>query len=235
VTGRAPRAVSFDFGQTLAELDTAMLSRRLRERGVAVASARLEAAVPEAWTTYDAAIRAGAGGHPWKILMARLLDLAGTPGDRVGDLVDWLWTEQPVENLWRRPIPGMIEIARELAAASVPLALLSNSEGRIAELADELGWLELFPVIADSGRLGIEKPDPAIFAWTAERLGVGVGEVLHVGDSRAADVDGALRAGMHALWFRGDHRVDLGERGDVARDPAEVRAALVARGLLPAG
>ena len=189
------RAVSFDFGQTLAELDPAMLARRVAERGVAVAPDRVEAAVPGAWGAYDAAIRGGGGGHPWKILMARLLDLAGVPAGRVADLTDWLWLEQPAQNLWRRPIPGVIDVVRELAGAGVPLALLSNSEGRIAELADELGWLGLFPVVADSGRLGIEKPDRAIFVWTAERLGVGIDEVVHVGDSRAADVDGAIGAG----------------------------------------
>lgn len=227
------RAVTFDFGQTLAELDTTMLSRRLAERGVRVATERLEAAVGGAWKVYDAAIRAGVSGHPWKLLMTRLFELADAPTERVVELVDWLWLEQPVKNLWRRPIPGVIDIARELAAASVPLALLSNSEGRLAELAAELGWLELFPVVADSGRLGLEKPDRAIFAWTAERLGFGLDELVHVGDSRAADVDGALGAGLRALWFRGDPAVDLGPRGRSVGGAAELREALVAWGLLP--
>jgi putative hydrolase of the HAD superfamily len=228
---RPPRAVSFDFGQTLAELDGAMLARRLGERGVSVDAARVEASVPVAWAAYDRAIRAGAGGHPWKVLMARLLELSGAPADRIADLTDWLWTEQPAKNLWRRPIAGMIEVVRDLSARGVRLAILSNSEGRIAELADELGWLPLFPVVADSGRLGIEKPDPAIFGWTAAQLGVGLDEVVHVGDSRAADVDGALAAGMRALWFRGDAAIDLGPRARVAADASGVREALAAWGL----
>ena len=100
-------AVSFDFGQTLAELDTTYLSARLAERGVRVSAGALAEAVPDAWDVYDAAIRAGFGGHPWRHLMAALLDGAGAAGDRAA-AVDWLWRQQPTHNLWRRPIPGVI-------------------------------------------------------------------------------------------------------------------------------
>ena len=58
------RAVSFDFGQTLAALDTAMLAGRLAERGLAVAADALEAATPAAWRAYNAAIVPNASGHP---------------------------------------------------------------------------------------------------------------------------------------------------------------------------
>ena len=57
------RAVTFDFGQTLAELDTAMLASRLAERGVTVAASALQDARPAMWRRYNEAIRAGLGGH----------------------------------------------------------------------------------------------------------------------------------------------------------------------------
>lgn len=228
----APRvAVTFDFGQTLCDLDTAMLARRLGERGIEVPAGRLEASVPEAWVAYDAAIHGGYGGHPWKILMTRLLQVAGAPERESIAAVDWLWTEQPSRNLWRQPIAGMIDIARALGRAKVPVAVLSNSEGRLAELVDELGWGAYFVVVADSGRLGIEKPDPAIFAWTAERLGVPVESMIHVGDSWAADVEGALRAGMKAVWFRGKGERALPEGVKRAEDAKGLAAALAAWGL----
>lgn len=228
-----PAAVSIDFGQTLAELDTGMLSRRLAERGIAADEGRLEAAVPAAWEAYNAAVHRGVSGHPWKILMARLLEGAGVTGEQARGAVDWLWTEQPRRNLWRRPIPGMIELVGDLRAAGVPVAVLSNSEGRLAELAEELGWASRFVAIADSGRLGFEKPGREIFAWTAERLGVALEEVVHVGDSLAADVEGALAAGMRAVWFRGDpaRAAALGDRVAAAADAAQVRAAFQRFGL----
>ena len=116
------RAVTFDFGQTLAEVDTEFLSRRLAERGVACAPEALARATPAAWRAYNQAVLAGRGGHPWKLLMRAWLDDAGvTAGPDA--LVDWLWDEQPRVNLWRRPIPGMIELVRGLRRAGVPVEI----------------------------------------------------------------------------------------------------------------
>jgi HAD superfamily hydrolase (TIGR01509 family) len=231
----SPRAVTFDFGHTLCDLDAGMLSRRLGERGLAVAEDGIAAALPEAWRTYDAAIHQGLGGHPWKLLMGRLLELAGVGDEARPPAVDWLWSEQPRKNLWRRPIAGMIEIVDELLGASVPVGIISNSEGALAELVDEIGWKARFLIIADSGKLGMEKPAAPIFRWTASQLGVALEDVVHVGDSFAADVEGALAAGMRAIWFRGKAGASLSPRVRVAADAAGVRAALSAWGMTALG
>jgi len=226
-------AVSFDFGQTLADLDPRMLARRVAERGCELASDRVEAAMADAWRAYDRAIASGQGGHPWKLLMLRLLEGAGLAELRRGEMVDWLWTEQPTQNLWRRPVPGMIELCGELRAAGIPIGVLSNSEGRLAELIDELGCSALFVAVADSGKLGIEKPDRAIFDWMADKLGVPIDRVVHVGDSLQADVLGALQAGMRAVWFttRGEAAAELPPGAVRCGNAAELRAALARWGL----
>jgi putative hydrolase of the HAD superfamily len=232
VTPASPvRAVTFDFGLTLCELDTALLAARLGERGVSATAARLEAASDAAWHAYDAAVAAGLGGHPWKLLMTRLLEGAGVAPADTAPAVDWLWTEQPRRNLWRRPIPGMIELCRELAARDLAVGVVSNSEGKLAELIAELDWSAALPFVADSGVLGIEKPDPAIFRYAAERLGVPVASVVHVGDSGAADVDGAVGAGMRAIWFRPRAARSFGDAVRRAEDAEGVRAALAEWGV----
>jgi HAD superfamily hydrolase (TIGR01549 family) len=203
------RAITFDAGQTLVELDSAMLARRLAERGVAAQDTALEAALPSAWRKHEQAVAAGAR-HPWKVLMAGIL--AGTGGEH---LVDWLWDEQPRANLWRRPVPGMRELVADLHTSGVPMAVISNSEGKLAALLEELGWAPWFAAIADSGALGVAKPDRGIFTWTLERLGVPPEAAIHVGDSREADVEGALAAGMRAVWF-----------GPFARDLDDPRVAI---------
>jgi len=224
-------AVTFDFGQTLCELDAALLSARLAERGIVAGEGPLDAGVIEGWRAYDAAIAAGLGGHPWKTFMAHLLASAGVAEPALGAAVDWLWTEQPRRNLWRRPIGGMIELCRQLAGAGVPVGVISNSEGRLAELIAEVGWAHDFPVVADSGRLGMEKPDAPIFHWTAERLGAPLDRIVHVGDSWGADVDGALRAGMRAIWFRPRAERTLPEDVRCADSADSVRAALAEWGI----
>lgn len=221
-------AVTFDAGQTLVELDPEMLAARLGERGVIVAPAVIDAAGPVAWRHHEQQV-AGGAVHPWKQLVTAWLAEAGVAVAAIPGLVDWLWDEQPTRNLWRRAVAGMREVVEELHQAGLPLAVLSNSEGKLAELLVELDWARYFVAIADSGKLGVAKPDPAIFAWTVAQLGVPAASVVHIGDSLAADVDGALAAGLRAVWFHpAAHPLpdrDT-ERVAVARDAAELRRAL---------
>jgi HAD superfamily hydrolase (TIGR01549 family) len=206
------------------DLDLAFLARRLAERGVAVEIAALEAAVPAAWQRYDTLVDP-AGGHPWRALMTTLLGSAGIAADQIDPLVDWLWGEQPRANLWRAPIPDMVGLARELAGRGVRVAVLSNSEGRLAELLAEIGIADTFAAIVDSGRVGIEKPDRRIFDHTLAVLGA-TGPGIHIGDSWPADIAGALGAGWRAIWF-GPRATPVDDpRVAVAHDAAGVRAIL---------
>ncbi|MEZ4368295.1 MAG: HAD family hydrolase [Kofleriaceae bacterium] len=217
------RALTFDAGQTLVELDPVLLGARLGERGVAVAAAALEEAIAPAWLAYDAAV-----GTPraWHAFMAATLEGAGVASAEVPALVDWLWSEQPRRNLWRRPVAGMLELADAARAAGLRIGVISNSEGRLAALFDELGWGGRFDDVVDSGVLGIEKPAPGIFEASFAALGVRADEVVHIGDSWPADVLGACALGARAIWFgRTDDRA-LPTGVARAKDAAEVAAAL---------
>ncbi|HRI62886.1 MAG TPA: HAD-IA family hydrolase [Polyangium sp.] len=229
-----PRAVTFDFGQTLASFDTHLASARLAERGLTIAPERLEHGLPLAWQTYNDAIRRGLGGHPWKILMRSLIENAApdAAAGAITDAVDFLWDQQPLKNLWRQPIPGMIELVDDLIAANVKVAVVSNSEGRLAELIEEMGWSGRFGIVADSGKLGIQKPDRGIFEWAAERLTVPLDQIVHIGDSYAADVEGALAAGMMAIWYDVAAKMPVPARCRIAHDAPTTRAALEAFGLV---
>jgi HAD superfamily hydrolase (TIGR01662 family) len=238
---RRARAVSFDFGQTIAGIDNDLLMQKLERLGVSSAAGDLESASRIAWGAYDAAVRAGIAGHPWKLFMRTFLENGLVPrpsADEIERAVDALWDDQPKVNLWRRALPDMIELVKELRSAGIPHAILSNSEGRLLELIAEMGIADLFPIVGDSGRLGLEKPDPRMFHWAAEKLGVDISELIHVGDSLGADVEGAERAGAHGIWFRaaalgmtvGD--VSVAKPPLIATTAASLRAHLVSFGLL---
>jgi putative hydrolase of the HAD superfamily len=221
--------VTFDAGQTLVELDLDFLALRLRERGLVVEPAALRAAAVPAWAHYEARVDAGVGHERlWRELFAELLAGAGV-GERVAETVEWLRAEQPRANLFRAPIADMVALARELAAEGVIVAVLSNSEGRLAELFAEIGIARDFAAIIDSGRVGIEKPDPRIFAHALAVLGAPADvDAVHVGDSWAADIAGALAAGWRAIWYGRGVTPVADARVAIARDAGEVRAALTA-------
>lgn len=208
------------------DLDLEFLARRLAERGVTVPAPALAAAAPAAWRRYDELVDP-AGGHPWRELMTVLLRGAGVAEAGIAPLVDWLWAEQPRANLWRAQVPGMVALVRELAARGIAVAVLSNSEGRLAELLAEIGIADAFAAVIDSGRIGIEKPDRRIFDHALEVLGAS-GPGIHIGDSWPADVAGALGAGWRAIWF-GRRATPVDDpRVAIARDADDVRAALAA-------
>jgi len=232
-------AVTFDYGQTLFELDTGMLARRVAERGANVEQRALDAEEPKAWEAYNAAKRSGeAGFEAWGAFMRTLLERAGVHtetrrGPEVArELVEWLWSEQPGKNLWRRPIAGMEDLVRDLAARGVPLGIVSNSEGRLAELLEEMGFAGYFGIVGDSGKLGFEKPDRRIFDYVADGLGMRAADLVHVGDAWAADVEGALAAGARAIWITDRPDTDALPAGVLAaRTAKDVREALRAFGV----
>jgi len=220
--------VTFDAGMTLVELDLDFLARRLAQRGIAVAPAALRAAAPAAWQHYDERVDSG-GVHDrlWHQLIGEIISGAGVAVEATRSAVEWLWEQQTAQNLFRAPIPDMVALARRLRADGVRTAVVSNSEGRLAELLAEIGIADAFEHVIDSGRLGIEKPDPRIFAHALELLGVARDTpAVHVGDSWSADVGGALAAGWRAIWYgrRAESRAD--PRVAHARDGAETAAAL---------
>jgi putative hydrolase of the HAD superfamily len=126
----------------------------------------------------------------------------------------------------------MFELVHDLRRAGVPVGIVSNSEGRLAELVDELGERAQFAVVADSGRLGFEKPDRRIFDHAARALGVPTTELIHVGDAWEADIVGALRAGARAIYFASEAPAELPAGVSFARNAAGARAALAMLGVL---
>jgi HAD superfamily hydrolase (TIGR01549 family) len=192
---RRAKAISFDYGHVLGGLDLGELARRIDR-----ARAPLDAALPEAYDAHDRAIAEGRGHEAgWRALMRTLLEAA--KADDLEASIDRLWRAQPTRNLWRHVPAEARAMLRQLSERGVPMTVTSNSEGRVRELLEEVGIAHHFVAILDSGLLGFAKPDPRIFSLAAETLGVPVEDVVHVGDSEAADVVGAKNAGALAVRF----------------------------------
>ena len=103
------------------------------------------------------------------------------------------------------PVPPLIGPMLDRLSRDRRLALISNwplalSIDRFVETA---GWRRYLAAVVVSHRVGVIKPESAIFEVAARELGLESGpEILHVGDDLGADVVGAHRVGWRAAWIR---------------------------------
>ena len=72
---------------------------------------------------------------------------------------------------------------------------------------DTSGLRQYCDIVVVSGDVGVHKPDPALFTYTADKLGLKTEECVYVGDHPINDIQGALAAGMKAIrmnfgWFK---------------------------------
>ncbi len=63
------------------------------------------------------------------------------------------------------------------------------------------GLLPYFETVTDSSSVGKKKPDPEIFNHALKVGGVSPEQAVMIGDSLEADIEGALKVGMHAVHF----------------------------------
>jgi 2-haloalkanoic acid dehalogenase type II len=92
--------------------------------------------------------------------------------------------------------------ALERLKVSYRLFALSNGNADL----QRCGLAHFFDGHITARNAGAAKPDARIFARMLGEAGVGAREVLHIGDDPLADVAGALRAGLQAVWLNRDAR-----------------------------
>lgn len=95
----------------------------------------------------------------------------------------------------RRQFRRLEPVLRRLSAR-YRLGIVSNFYGNLDGLLRAEGQRAYFAVVADSGVLGVTKPDPEIFLHAARALGSRPEECVMVGDSVPRDIKGAAAAGM---------------------------------------
>jgi HAD superfamily hydrolase (TIGR01509 family) len=114
--------------------------------------------------------------------------------------------------------PDVRPALARLRAAGIRLAVISNWVWDGARLLDELDLADWFVTIVISDRVGYGKPHPAIFRAALEAAGVPAERAVHVGDSYAKDVLGAVGAGMAAMLMARDGASPR-DLGDDPREP----------------
>jgi HAD superfamily hydrolase (TIGR01549 family) len=134
----------------------------------------------------------------------------------------------------RRPLPGAVELLRELREKGVPHGIATS--GRRPEIDESLAALGvgLETVVVERGDVLRAKPEPDLFLACQERIGVAVEDCYVVGDA-TWDLLAARRARMLSIGvLSGGYGADeLMQAGafQVYRDTAELAESLDELGL----
>jgi len=197
------RAVIFDYGEVLCTQD-----RAAHQRLIALTGLDRDAFERLYWRDrrdYDLGHLDGPG---YWAKFARDAGRTFTPA-QIDDLIanDVL--------MWIALNPPMLAWAAALQHAGFFTAILSNMGPDVLRtMLQEFTWLANFNQLTWSCDLGIAKPDPAIYAFTCDRLGVRPDEALFL-DDKIENIRGAEAFGLHALQFSNiaQLRHDLAARG----------------------
>jgi putative hydrolase of the HAD superfamily len=199
------RIILFDVGNTLTYVDLERVGEVLESCGLPFARERLEPAEEVARATmyrhYDER-PASSDRERWTVYLETMLEHVGIRDRAQVDQVRSALAELHAKtHLWRRVANGARATLHALGRRGYRLGAVSNSDGRVAELLEEVRLAPAFEVIIDSHHVGVEKPDPRIFEIALARFGGAAFEAIYVGDFYAVDVLGARRAGVEPVLF----------------------------------
>lgn len=212
------KAVTFDLWQTLIVEDAEINKRRARLRIDGVSKVLTDAGRPfpeeEIWRAYTDCIAACARirergretsfDGQIRIFLDKLKP--GLPdrlsNDRkraVREAYDLAFLDAPLP-----ADPAAAPVLEALKGRGCSLGLISNtamtSGGTFRVHLTRLGLLSYFDTLVFSDEVGYAKPSGRVFRQALDALEVPPEAAVHVGDDRAADVGGALKAGLRAIW-----------------------------------
>ncbi len=149
---------------------------------------------------------AGSGETFWEEYDRAYVRSIGVPDDDIDQAAAVLGRTRNAW-LWRWPIASSIAALRALHEREVPIGVVSNASGQIADVLRRSGVCQVGPgdhtpvrVIVDSHVVGVSKPHAEIFDHALHMFaGIAPERIGYVGDSVTMDVGGARAAGLHAI------------------------------------
>jgi putative hydrolase of the HAD superfamily len=206
------RTVLFDAGNTIVHLDYPFIAAVLAEHDCARTPLEIRIAEYAAKASIDRELApeidtpesvegllwpSDGGARPSYFAVA--VHQLGIPVSAAGAVLEALRRHNEEDCLWRVVAADTGAVLTALQERGYTLGVVSNSDGRIEADLHRRGVGHHFETIVDSHVVGVEKPDPAIFAIALERMGACADEALYVGDVFGIDVVGARLAGLDAV------------------------------------
>jgi HAD superfamily hydrolase (TIGR01549 family) len=192
----------FDAGGTLVFPDQSFLIQQAWAHGVELTHEQLFSGYYRLIHRLDCEARNGGGfpNHSWPERYAyALFETLRIDTSVTHAVAQAFEARHRSRNLWAFTFDWVRKTLSFLDAQGYRMSVISNSDGRTAEVFQDLGLDHYFECIFDSALLGKEKPDPAVCELALRELNLQPADALYIGDFYEADVRGANRAGLGAL------------------------------------
>jgi putative hydrolase of the HAD superfamily len=201
---RNVRAVVFDAGHTLLEMDYARLTAFLASRGhdlnePAVTEAERRARMRLDTERAAQASRERTGEGRYVRYLAEYLGIADD-AERSA-IAEWRRSFNVPIGLCHQADGEASKALHRAREAGLVVGVISNSNGSVKRALEIAGLAPQLDFVIDSSVVGISKPDPRIFALGLQAAGTAPDETVYVGDSYFVDVVGSRQAGLRAVLF----------------------------------
>ena len=192
-------AVFFDVGNTLLFPNRKKMLYSLHSRGIHPSEELLQSIERETKQKFDALVESHSAidhGFWWMFYTRLLRELKIDDEATCSDLV----ARTQTSSNWCDIRPGTREALMRLRER-YRLGVISNADGKIADILAHCGIADCFETITDSGIVGKEKPHPAIFEAALRSLNVKPQQSLYTGDVYCIDYLGSTAVGMQCVLF----------------------------------
>lgn len=104
--------------------------------------------------------------------------------------------------------PNTVKLLQELKDRGYIVGVITNGPSHLQNHKMDMSGLRPYcDIVVVSGDVGIHKPDPQLFVYVADKLGLKTEECVYVGDHPINDIKGAVDSGMQAIrmnwgWFK---------------------------------
>lgn len=199
-------AITFDAADTLIQLAEPVgvsYARVAKQHGIHSDPDTLNRAFGTVWKrtpppfSPDSAVSDPHEKSWWSRIVREVFTEAGTnlpPDEAYGIFFEELYRHFESPGTWLA-VPDAKDVVSQVSRR-YRCALLSNFDGRLRPILENLGMLDFFEKHFLSCEIRASKPDPEIFRTAAEKLGLPPQSILHVGDDPECDGNGAQEAGF---------------------------------------
>jgi putative hydrolase of the HAD superfamily len=213
VATTAPKVILFDAAGTLFHLPKsvgyhyALVGRRL---GLPLDEQALDRAFLDVWKSMPQRAATSAPREDddkgwWREVVDRVFEqVAPATKDLDRDAFFEVAYEHFAEaGVWEL-FPDVVPVLEKVEGKS-RLAVVSNFDGRLRMILEQLGIGRFFPFVVISSEVGADKPDPLIYRRALELCEAAPHQALHVGDDPVRDWAGAEAAGIRVFKLQRPH------------------------------